>query len=68
VDAWAFEALAARAEASRAARDALPASRSATSALALYRGELLGDLDLPFAVEPRGRLAALRARIEALQA
>jgi DNA-binding SARP family transcriptional activator len=68
VDAWAFEALAARAEVSRAARDALPASRSATSALALYRGELLGDLDLPFAVAPRRHLAALRARIEALQA
>jgi hypothetical protein len=66
VDAWAFETLAARADASRTAGDVARARRAAASAAALYRGDLFGDDPDPFAAEPRARLAAQRERLAAL--
>jgi hypothetical protein len=63
VDAWAFEALAARAQAARAGGDPVRAARASAAALALHAGELLGDEPHPFAVEPRARLAAHLRRL-----
>jgi DNA-binding SARP family transcriptional activator len=66
VDAWAFEALAARADASRTAGDLARARRVAASAVALYGGELLGDDPHPAAAGSRARLAAQRERLATL--
>jgi hypothetical protein len=66
VDAWAFEALAARADASRTAGDVARARRTAERAAALYRGELFGDDPHPAAAEPRARLVAQRKRLAGL--
>jgi hypothetical protein len=65
VDAWAFEALAARADALRAAGDLPRARRSADSACSLYRGEPFGEEDHPLLGEPRSRLAAELRRLTA---
>jgi LuxR family maltose regulon positive regulatory protein len=65
VDAWAFEALAARADALRAAGAVAPALRCAAGAGALYAGELFGDEEHPLVSEPRARLAARHRRLSA---
>jgi hypothetical protein len=67
VDAWAAEALAARAGALRAAGDEVGAARADAAAAALARGELLADEDHPVIVEARGRLAARLAAPRAAQ-
>jgi hypothetical protein len=64
VDAWAFEALARRAEDHHAGGDAAKARRAAAAAIALYRGDLLPDDDLPAVAGARERL---RARAEPLR-
>jgi DNA-binding SARP family transcriptional activator len=67
VDAWAFEALAARADAFRVAGDPVRALRSAARATALYSGELFGEDEHPLLAEPRARLASRLRRLAALQ-
>jgi hypothetical protein len=65
VDAWAFEALVARAGALHAAGDAAGAARVAARARALYRGELLEDDEHPLVAEARSRLATQLRRLPA---
>jgi tetratricopeptide (TPR) repeat protein len=68
VDAWAVDALAARAEALHARGNLAEALRAAAAAADMYRGDLLADSDEPAIGAPRARLRARLERLSALRA